>query len=394
MTREISPSNSVPLFDAEGPRRHRPPTHVTRDIFPPRLGPPRAHLCRHDLQLPLRGSVSLRTNSPEGRLLEKFPGKNLPPRRSLYTKTRWTYIFTCMRNDEAHLRAIVAQEISRLLREDPELKRSDVIPPELDDVDPVLAKVLVKAGERDRDPNDDVVSVSPASFPAGDLHPSQTTMDLNKAIGMALSMCISGRVGGDLGAVVSSDNHIMDGHHRWAATTMVDPGASVSGYVADLPGSELVPVLNILTKGLFGKSKGNPGTGAIGDFTPDAVRSRLEGFVEKGTPGRHGMKPEVVRHALEKRFGGVEDGIEAMASNVEALDKSVPGWAPDRVQMPVIDPREVPRAAAYLSAGKVDINPPYAAVTKLAAKKAGITTSESVQRWQRLAGIIKVKDNL
>ena len=39
-------------------------------------------------------------------------------------------------------------------------------------------------------------------------------MILAKAIGMALGMLKSGKIGGDLGAIISKDNHILDGHHR------------------------------------------------------------------------------------------------------------------------------------------------------------------------------------
>lgn len=300
-----------------------------------------------------------------------------------------------MRMTESRLRRIIRTEARTLLEKRgdapaDDLSKEDVLPLELDKVDPELAKVMVRAGVSDRDPNDDKVEVSPASFPAASLKPAQTTMVLDKAIGMALGMCIKGNIGGDLGAVISADNHIMDGHHRWAATIMADPNGTVSGYQASLPGQELIPVLNLLTKGLFGKMKGNPGTGSIDDFTYDNVKAKLEKYVASGTPGKFGMKPEIVQQALTNQFGSVEEGIEQMASNVEQLNKDVPGWAPDRVQMPVIDPREVPKAASVLNKGQVDVSPPFAAVTKKASDKSSKKTQkESVERWQRLAGLIK-----
>lgn len=177
---------------------------------------------------------------------------------------------------------------------------------------------------------------------------------------------------------------------------MADPGGSVSGYQAELPGEELIPVLNVLTKGMFGKKSGNPGKGSIDEFTYENVKSLLEKYVDGGTPGKFGMSAEKVKAALTKQFGSPEEGIEQMASNVEMMSKDVPGWAPDRAQMPVIDPGEVPKAAAVLTKGQVDLKPPYAEITAKAAGKAGVkresvasSTDLVLERWQKLAGIIK-----
>ena len=60
-------------------------------------------------------------------------------------------------------------------------------------------------------------------------------MNIEKALSMALGMIRDDQAGGDLGAFISSDNHIMDGHHRWVATAMVDPSAQIGGYGVDFP---------------------------------------------------------------------------------------------------------------------------------------------------------------
>ena len=115
----------------------------------------------------------------------------------------------------------------------------------LSKVDPSIAKVMVESG----DARKDKVSVKKFSAPASSLNPSQTTMVLAKSLGMALFQLKTGKVGGDLGAIVSADNHIMDGHHRWSAAILAGgSSAKVAGYKASLPGKFLVRVLNILTK--------------------------------------------------------------------------------------------------------------------------------------------------
>jgi hypothetical protein len=226
---------------------------------------------------------------------------------------------------------------------------------ELKNVDPTLAKALVESG----DGVDDRVRVSKKSFSASALKPSQTTMVLEKSVGMAFGM-LQGFLNTDLGAIISKDNHIMDGHHRWSAAIIANGGGvSVGGYQADLNGSMLVRVLNIMTKGFFGKRNGNPGTGSITEYTPRNVEAILRAYVVSGIPGDHPVSSEKVQQILVDNFGSVEDGIETMSQNVRAMSQNVPSWAPDRIDMPVIDPKQVPQAAKLLNEGDVHWHPPY-----------------------------------
>lgn len=303
--------------------------------------------------------------------------------------------------NERQLRKHIASEVKKMLSEAEasDVPQEKVAPTELDKVDPVVAKVIVKSGEMDKDKNDDKISVTSKSWPAADLKPSQTTMRIDNTVGMAISM-LAGKMDTNLGCIVSSDNHIMDGHHRWSAAILVDPKTSVSGYGAELPGKELVGVLNVLTKGVFNKKKGNPGKGSLADYTPENVKAALQKALDKGTQY---YSSEEIKKLFEKKFGSVEEALDKMSSNVNAMSKEVPEWAPDRVQMPVIDPKEVPTAAKVLDSGKVDVMPPYSSVVKRAisgsekSAKSKEKTEESVdnsgdvilERWQKLAGLIK-----
>ena len=244
---------------------------------------------------------------------------------------------------------------------------------QLDGVDPAMAKLITQSGLGDGDVSDDKVSVSKASFPASSLSPSQTTMVLEKALGMAIGMLASGKIGGDLGALISKDGHILDGHHRWAATIIASgKKGHVGGYAAALPGSELLKVLNLVSKGSFGVRNGKPGKGSIAQFTPANVRKLLETLLEKGVSGEYPLSPEKIKAILVKNFGSVEAGVQEMSDNVKYMKKDVPSWAPDRAQMPVIEPEQVPEAAALLSKGEVDWNFPYKqASRKLVASNRG-----------------------
>ena len=230
----------------------------------------------------------------------------------------------------------------------------------LDQVDPTVAKLIVKSGLEDGDQGDDVVGVSKGSWPASALKPSQTSMVLGKALGMALGMLKSGKVGGDLGALVSKDGHILDGHHRWAATILASGSkGKVGGYGANLPGKELLKVLNVISKGMFNVRGGNPGKGALSQFTEGNVRDMLTDFTENGIGGSFPIAADSVKSILEGAFGSVEEGIDQISKNAKLVTKSVPSWAPDRKQMPVIDPGQVPGAAGAMTKGEVDWNDPH-----------------------------------
>jgi hypothetical protein len=234
-------------------------------------------------------------------------------------------------------------------------------------VDPSVAQLIVQSGLDDGGaPGDDKVSVSKASIEAENLKPSQTTMVLEKAVGMALGMLKSGKIGGDLGAMISQDNHILDGHHRWAATILAG-GGKVGGYKAALKGPDLLKVLNIVSKGAFGVRNGNPGKGNISDFTPKKVEDILKDYVENGMGGQFPMSADTVKEILEKKWGSVEKGIKEMSENANNISKNVPSWAPDRKDMPVIEPNQVPEAADLLNRGEVDWAPPYKQARSLRA---------------------------
>jgi hypothetical protein len=230
----------------------------------------------------------------------------------------------------------------------------------LSGVDPNIAKYLVESGLDDGDPSDDKVSVSKKSVGASKLKPSQKTIRVAQVIGMALGMLKSGKIGGDLGALISSDNHILDGHHRWAASILAGGSSpKVGGYQAKLPGKDLIKVLNIVTKGEFGRQKGNSGSGNISDVNPKKVRSLLEEYTTKGIGGDFPVSAKDVQRVLEKKFGSVEKGIDEMSDNAKKVSKSVPSWASNRVDMPVITPQETPSTSTLLNQGKVNWNHPF-----------------------------------
>ena len=237
---------------------------------------------------------------------------------------------------------------------------------------PEDAKQDVTKGQQDGDPRDDVIKVKPnAMYKVSDLKPSQSSMNIGKAMGMALSMILGKmNTGGDLGAFISNDRHIMDGHHRWVATTMVNPNAKVGGYAVDFPGTDLIRILNAITVGKLGINQGKEGTGGFDQFREGPIRQELTNLAQKGNKF---FKPEQVMEALKKFTGqegnaAIEAAVQKFVKHLGAIKFAVPQGAPDRIDMPVIDPKKVPNAdkitAKALAKGDVDWNKPQAPFSK------------------------------
>ena len=84
------------------------------------------------------------------------------------------------------------------------------------------AELKVTGGDDDGVQEEDIVDASPGEVACKDLKPSQSSMNIEKAVAFAIAAIrkatpFPGGPGGDLGAIITSDNHIMDGHHRWIA---------------------------------------------------------------------------------------------------------------------------------------------------------------------------------
>lgn len=232
----------------------------------------------------------------------------------------------------------------------------------LSQVDKGVAKRQAKAGLKDGgSKEDDVLELKKVTVPASSLKPSQRTMVLGKALGMAIAV-IRGKMDvKELDAIISKDNHIMDGHHRWAAAIIAGgKAAKVSGWKADENAEDLVRVLNIVSKGKLGVNTGKKGKGKLSEFTPAKAKKMLEDFVKNGIPGEFPVDGKVVAKALDDKYGSVFDGVKTMSNNIRLISKDVPSWAPNRIDMPVVDKKDINTVKAMLKKGTVDWEEPYA----------------------------------
>ena len=246
----------------------------------------------------------------------------------------------------------------------------------LSQMDKGLAGDAISGGYDDNDKKDDIINGGPDAIPVSQLKPAQKEVIVSKAVAFALGYAfndfkeVKAKNGApdlaSMEAIVSNDDFIMDGHHRWAAATLLYPGAKVSVTKLDLPGQQLVTALNAMTKGKLGIDVGNKGKGDVANFTGDKVQNAIKYALKDGT--EQGLKQwphlsaEEVKEALGKvpgAQGDAEKGMAIMADNAGKLVKQKMQGAPDRKDMPVIDAEKVKDVVGHLNKGTADVLPPY-----------------------------------
>jgi len=204
-------------------------------------------------------------------------------------------------------------------------------------------------GKQDNNSTDDIVYTKEVGIPAKSLKASQDAVYLGKTLGMA----VNGVEGGDLDAVISKDNRILDGHHRWAATMFNNPNAKVNGTRADLTIGDLIPVLRAAGDAL-GNTRGAPPSG--GDISIfDADLDDVKKCIYDGK----WMDPKF--YNKEKSIKWFEKTGEEKINNALGIIKrnGPPAGAPPRIDMPKIKPNQVKQVATALDAGKIDVRAPY-----------------------------------
>ena len=213
----------------------------------------------------------------------------------------------------------------------------------------VNVKGFLKKGLGDGDKEDDIVKTKPVQISVSKLKPSQDAIYLGKVLGMA----INGIEGGDLGAVISKDNYILDGHHRYAATTLNNPSAKVGGIQSDLMIGDLVPVLRAVGDAMKNKRGLEPKGGDLNIFK--VTMNDVKDCVYNGK----NMHPKF--YNKEKSIEWFENiGEDTLAKRLKMLQsKTPPSGAPQRKDMPKINPEQLGILKALLNKGKIDTKEPY-----------------------------------
>lgn len=265
-------------------------------------------------------------------------------------------------------------------------------------ISPELAQAAIVGGHKDGEKSgqnaDQVASVKIGdSVPVAKLSPMQKEVIPEKALGMAIGNLLKGKPNlEDMQAIVSSDNYIMDGHHRWAAATLIDPNKMVRVARVGIPATQLVTALNIWTKAK-GRD-GNPGKGDISQFV-STINKKIDEMIAnfnnpdyKAIPDQidkntgntiPGISIEEAKQAFAKLGNGDPvAGANKMKENSTMLPTQRHPLAPERVDMPVVEgAAEISDVVKKLMAGDIDWNLPLSPETQSA--KGGVTNTQNMQ---------------
>lgn len=300
----------------------------------------------------------------------------------------------------------------------------------LGNVDVAKAKELL---QMENPSKDDAIPVGGTSPSAQQLNPTQSSMNLKKATHFALGMLNgtmygSGGPGGDLGAFICN-NYLLDGHHRWVATCMVAPGATVNGYeIKGIDAKDAVKVLNVATAAFMGHNQGKTGQGSFADFeNPEAILAKLKECdaddvtsvgddgkerVSTGVPGMNGpgnatkiceqwAAGQLSQSGLvpASREEGPVEGEEALVWASQMMAKNcakAPGVSDASVLIPGNSRVDMPVADDPEHAGEVGGQPAWGkgaatqgVIDALSTGKLDLKESIDLDRWNKLAGILK-----
>jgi len=203
-------------------------------------------------------------------------------------------------------------------------------------------------GRKDGRIFDDMVETKPSTIPAKYLKPSQNAIYLGKALGLA----IDGIEGGDLGMIVSKENMILDGHHRWAATLFNNPDSEIIVEKADLGIGDLIPVLRQAGDALGNPRGTEPKGGDINIF--EATMEDVEDCIYsgKGMNDKFFNQQKALQWYNQKR-----ENIEYALNLIKEI--GYPEGALPRYEMPKVKKFQAKKVANDLSAGRIDVRAPY-----------------------------------
>ena len=300
--------------------------------------------------------------------------------------------------------------------------------------DPSVQKILVKAAESEdgADP-DDKISVGDASpVNVSKLGPTQQFIDLMQSVSFPLGSAkhleqsITSKTSGAPGAISISGGAVLDGHHRWSGVYAITPDGAIAaknfgfpGGVADKLAAAQLAVAAVNDSGKQPSKGGGAATDIIGK-SKDAIVAMIDGNKGKQTDSKapgpllndkmikdiaDGKHPAVTKWAGlngDEEFVSLSDSAAGFANdpirkgiantvgeNLSSLPQPLAGAPKSREDMPQLDHESIGGAAGLakiekgLPGGEYNVVPPFTKESKI--EKDNLV----IERWQKLAGILK-----
>jgi hypothetical protein len=271
---------------------------------------------------------------------------------------------------------------------------------------------LLRKGTEDGDVGDEKVSVGSATPKVASMVPTQNEIDLMKSISFPLASisALDNAMGStvEIGDIIASGEHIIDGHHRWSSVASVNPDAGLKVIDLGLPGDAAeklavaqvaiaaqpevgtAPVPRATTGGANNNILGK-GASEIADMVKSAAgMSSKAGVI---------LNDEILDHIKSNyadNFGlsGDESKDEAIEKIADKVGKNLAGMkageGPPRAYMPQFTGGETGPSLSTdavlgtLQGGGANYKTP---VVSEGSQKT--TDDLIVERWQKLAGLLK-----
>ena len=282
-------------------------------------------------------------------------------------------------------------------------------------------QAFIKAGKLDNDDNDDKFSFSSADLVVAGLIPTQNEIDVDGSLSWVLkdSAAFLNYVKGAGKSftlrspiVTYKGKYIVDGHHRWSQLYSCNKDAKISAIDISVEDLEPLDVLKAVQAAIAVQTKSVPMASVEGQNLLEIDRGGLESWLDSfnaspslfaavasdaeamsimekvaGTSKNEAI--EVSEEDYEKSQQLLGGYIWANVSDMQQKSKPIAG-APKRDFMPQTDDVDWQKP---LKQGIVDIVGPHADPEdiKKSLEAAGRKRTGNVmlERWQRLAGIIK-----
>jgi len=107
------------------------------------------------------------------------------------------------------------------------------------------AQDFLERGLKDKAKKDDMVSISIKQKNASSLKPIQRQIYFDKSMDATIKFGVAGTINflkSKTFFITSSDNYIIDGHHRWLSALIINPRLMVNCLSIDLPIKQLLPL--------------------------------------------------------------------------------------------------------------------------------------------------------
>tara|TARA_R110000824_G_scaffold60853_2_gene162308 strand:+ start:809 stop:2350 length:1542 start_codon:yes stop_codon:yes gene_type:complete len=297
-----------------------------------------------------------------------------------------------------------------------------------------VQKVLVKAAESDDgvDPDDKISVGSATPVGVSGLGPTQQFIDLMQSVSFplgsanVLEQAITSKTSGAPGAISISGNAVLDGHHRWSSVYAITPDGSINakdfgfpGGVSDKLAAAQLAVAAVNDSGTQPSKGGGAATDIIGK-KKEAIVAMIDANkgkqTDKKAPGAllndpmiqaiaDGKHPEINKWAglsgdeefvslADSESGFANDPIrkgiaDKVGANLGSLPQPLGGAPESREDMPQLDHESIGGSKGLsaiekgLPAGEFNVVPPFTKESRM--KKDNLI----IERWQKLAGILK-----